>query len=395
MKPIKIFVSTGLAILCLISCKNDSKPVPSAAEATQPTPPPSPKPEVYLYMVNVDKLLLREQPSKSSKAITKFPEGDFVEGAGEISTNKEEVTLRGIPYKEPYFKVSSTTPEQLSGWAFSAALLPVYAGSRTTLPDLGKLSAFSNFLQTLDVHKLDSGKKAWDYTSANLSGVQGTLADACFILLEQFLFRMETSGDLYQVIEKIEWQEADYQAVEKETFNMKQYPATQALALNGFRLEQGEGTIFPVTEWAKFGDFFGTKVTPAMKNYIEQSIAEQKNLISDDGGIVITLESVADRAAWWEKFNQANPYFVRSEETQNNQHGLIFTLICGANNTPVFTGEPEAVSADFQKAWVYVQQKYAGTELGRAVKEMADLVAAEGGKRSKKVDTLMQRFMAE
>jgi hypothetical protein len=148
-------------------------------------------------------------------------------------------------------------------------------------------------------------------------------------------------------------------------------------------------------DWAKFGAFFATKMTPPMKSYLEQTIEEQKHQMWSDGGIIIPLETVADRAAWWEKFNLANPYFVRSEETQNEQHSLIFMLICGADNTPVFSGETEQVSEDYKKVWAYVQQKYAGTELGRSVKEMADLVAAEGGKRTKKVDALMERYMTE
>ncbi len=398
MKQYKIFsLFAFLAFVLLLACKNDSKQAnnSSVQETSLPTPPPSPKPEVYLYAVTVDKLNLRDQSNKNGKVITQFAEGDFVAGTGEVSANKEEVTLRNIPFNEPYFKVTSTTPEQHNGWAYSAALVPVYAGPRATSPDLGKLVQFSTFLKTLSVKKLDSGKKAWDYVSQNLSGAQGTLADAVFILLEHFLFRMETEGDFYVQTEKIKWEDGDYEAIGKETFDMKKYPITNSLAENGFRLEEGEGMVFPIVDFAKLGAAFATKVTPPMKNYLEQSILEQKDRIWDDGGIIIPLEQVADRASWWEKFNQANPYFVRNEETVNSQRSLLFILICGADNTPVFAGETESVSEDFKKVWGYVQQKYAGTELGRSVKEMADLVTAEGGKRTKKVEALMQKYWTE
>lgn len=395
MKPLHFFALLVISGICSFACKNEPKPaLPS--EISLPTPPPSPKPEVYLYSISVDKLNLRDQPNKNGKVVFQFPEGDFVEGLGEISANKEEVTLRNIPYNEPYLKVTSTTPEQYTGWAYSAGLVPIYAGSRATLPDLGKLSEFAMFLKTLNVKQLESGKKAWDYASKNLSGAQGTLADAAFILLERFLFRMEVEGNFYEMTEKVKWEDADYQAISKKAFNMQKYPETKAIALNGFRLEEGEGMIFPTVDWSKLGDFFAKSVTPAMKNYLEQSVSEQNEKLWDDGGIMISLESVADRAARWEKFNQANPYFVRNEETMNAQHGLIFMLICGANNTPVFTGEePQIVTEEFKKAWAYVQEKYAGTELGRSVKEMADVVAAEGGKRTKKVDAVMEKYMTQ
>ncbi len=392
---VALVVSLGLPLL--FACKNDPKPVvsPPGSDTTLPIAPASPKPEIYLYMALVDKLNLRDQPSKNGKVLTQLSQGDFVEGTGEVSTNKEEVILRNIPYKEPYYKVSNSTPEHTNGWAFSAALVPIYAGPRSTSPDLTKLSPFTAFLRTLDVKKLDSGKKALDYVAQNLSNAQGTLADATFIVLQHFLFRMETEGNFYNLTEKIKWVDADYDAINKQTFDMKKYPLTISLTENGFALAQGEGAIFPVVDWSKLGNIFINKVTPPMKNYIEQSILEEKDQLFDDGGIIIPLEQVADRAAWWEKFNQANPYFVLSEETQNAQHSLLFLLICGADNSPVFAGDAESVSDEYKKAWSYVQEKYAGTDLGRSVKEMSDLVVAEGGKRTKKVEALMQKYMEE
>lgn len=131
MNSIKICSLVAIAATLLFACKNDLKQAvttPPAVETSLTTPPASPKPEIYLYAVAVDKLNLRDQSNKSGKVITQFAEGDFVEGTGEVSANKEEVTLRDIPYNEPYFKVTSTTPEQHNGWAYSAALIPVYAG---------------------------------------------------------------------------------------------------------------------------------------------------------------------------------------------------------------------------------------------------------------------------
>jgi hypothetical protein len=395
MKPINKISFALFAVTMLVSACNNTPQAPAITDTIPVAPPPSPKPEVYLYAVSVDKLNLRDQPNKNGKVITQFAEGDFVEGTGEISANKEEVTLRDIPYNEPYFKVKSTTPEQHEGWAFSAALIPTYAGSRATLPDLGKLSQFSIFLKTLNVKKLESGKKAWDYVLQNFGNAQGTLADAAFILLEKFLFRMEVEGDFYTLTEKVKWADSDYEAISKESFDMNKYPATKSIAENGFHLVEGEGMIFPVVDWQKLGAFFATKVSPPMKNYLEQNIAEQKKRLWSDGGIMIPLEEVADRAAWWEKFNQANPYFVRSEESRNAQESLLFLLIFGADNTPAFNYEDQMVTEDFKKAWAYVQQKYAGTSLGKSITEMADLVAAEGGKKTKKVEALMEKYMTE
>lgn len=148
MKSIQTFLlgASLTASAVLFACKADSKPSAPPHPPPESAPPPSPKPEMYLYVVTVDKLNLREAaPNKNAKVVSQFPEGDFVEGTGEVSANKEEVTLRDVPYNEPYIKVTSTTPEQHQGWAYGAALKPIYAGPRNTSPELGRLSQFSMF----------------------------------------------------------------------------------------------------------------------------------------------------------------------------------------------------------------------------------------------------------
>lgn len=392
----QLFLFIGLASLVWLACKSDSKQsAPTGADTAIPVAPASPKPEVFVYTVAVDKLNLREQPGKDSKVVAQLNEGELVEGVGEVSANKEEVTLRNIPYNEPYFKVTRKAYDKQSGWAFSAALTPVYAGPRATLPDLGQIDLLAGFLKRLDVKKLDSGKKAWDYVISRYNNSKGTSADAAFFLLERFLFRMEVEGDFYEMTETISWADSDYEAIYEEKFDMTKYPATKTLAENGFRLEVGEGMVFPVVNWMKLGDFFLNKVTPPTKQYIEQYILEQKDQMWSDGGIIIPLENVADRAVWWEKFNNMHPYFVRNEETLNNEKGLLFMLIYGADNTPAFDYETNAPTEDFQKVWAYIRQNHAGTGVEKAIRELTDLVAAEGGKRTKKVEALMEKYATE
>ncbi|MBN8677068.1 MAG: SH3 domain-containing protein [Chitinophagales bacterium] len=381
-------------LLALAFCAWHCGQTPEAPPPPTPaTPPPSPEPEVYWYFLNVDKLNLRDQPNKQGAVIAQLAEGDFVSGNGEVSANKEEVTLRNIPFNEPYFKVKTTTNPPQEGWVFSAALVPVYAGAQSTSPDIGKLSAFSRFLSTLDPKKLENGKKAWDDVRQNFSNVQGVNADGVFILLERFLFRMETDGDYYTLTEKVPFSTEEYEAINADKFNMSKYPITQKLAENGFRLATGEGMVFPVVDWVKLSDFFATKVTPAMKNYLEQTTREQLKAMMDDGGILLPLEEVADRAVWWEKFNQTHPYFVRWEETQNHAKGLEFLIVCGADNTPVFNYEDKTVLPEYQKVWAYIKEKYAGTNLEKSVRNMSDLIASEGGKCTKKVEEYREKLV--
>ncbi|MBK8425761.1 MAG: hypothetical protein IPL27_07170 [Lewinellaceae bacterium] len=151
MKSLKFLAPAVLSALVILNaCQQDAKQTTTTPALTSASQDAKVKPQVYLFATTVDKLNLRDQPNKAGKVIAQFAEGDFVESNGEVSPNKEEAQLRGITYLEPYFKVTSTTPEQHNGWAYGGALQRVYAGSRAGSPDLGKLSQFTMFLKTLD-----------------------------------------------------------------------------------------------------------------------------------------------------------------------------------------------------------------------------------------------------
>jgi hypothetical protein len=369
---------------------------PNAALAPQPTaPPPAVKPEVYLYAVMVDKLNLREQPNKDGKVVGQFPEGDFVTGTGEVSPDKEEVTLRGMYFNEPYLKVTSMGTAPKSGWAYGGALQRIYAGPNASSPDLSKLTPLTGFLKTLNVKKLESGKKAWDFVKTNYASSSGTVADAAFILLERFFRRMETEGEFYKLTEAVQWADTDYEAIYKNTFDATKYPVTKNLAENGFGIATGEGMVFPVTDWSKLRDFFAPKTTPAMKAFIEQHTAEENTPMYEDGGLIVPIEKVAERAVFWEKFNQLNPDFVLNEQTKESQMWMRNVILNGADNTPMYEYESQTVNEEYKKTWADIQQKYPGTELARQVKQVADLCAAEGWKRTKKVEDLQMKLLEQ
>jgi hypothetical protein len=397
MRNVFPFWALCAVALLAAACKQENKTAATAATATAPAgqTTPTAKPEIELFAVMVDKLNLRDQPNKNGKVLYQFAEGDFAEGSGGVSKEREEASLRGISYFEPYHQVTSTTPEQHSGWAYGGGLRRVYAGPRAESPDLGKLTQFSTFLKTLNSKKLESGKKAWDYVRANFADSKGSLADAAFILLEQFLFRMEREGEFYQLTEKINWKEADYRAVFANEFDMKTYPLTQSLADNGFTLATAEGMVFPTVDWRQLGAFFTPKASPAMQSYLRQSLIEHGPALFDDGGIIAPLDMVAERAVFWERFNQQNPYFPRREETEETEYWMRLILINGADNTPSYDFETLAITEDYKKCWADILQKHPGTKLAAKAKEINDLCAAEGWKRTAKVEAWQEKFAEE
>lgn len=375
------------SLMLTYGCKQDA-PQNTVAQQTATAAQPV-RPDCILYAAAVDKLNVREQATKTATVVTQLAEGTIVEGTGEVSANKEEAMLRGVTWLEPYHKINTGTQ---TGWAHGGALQRIYTGSRTESPDRDALAKLTGFLKTLNTKQLESGKKAWDYVSANYGNSSGPLADAVFILLERFLSRMEREGEFYTLTEKIQWTPEDYEAIAANTFDTKKYPLTQSLAENGFELAEGEGMVFPVVGWNKLQAFFAGKVTAPMKSYLDQEVLEHNRAAWDDGGIIIPIEELADRAMFWEKFNREHPHFVRHEEVRESERWTRIVLVNGADNTPSFDYESGAISEEYKKVWAYILQKSPDGQLGKAVKEISDLCAAEGWKRTKKVEDWQTRF---
>lgn len=385
MYALRLFFAAALAA-SFFACKSDApKTAPDTGAAT--------KPELFLYAANVDNLRLRDKPDQSSGVIAQVKEGAMLEGAGNESTNQEEIELRGIPFRAPYYQVTALSGDKPSGWAFGGALTCVYAGPRKDSPDAARIGAFAEYLKTLNPRDIASGGKAWAYVETELADASRPLADAAFILLERFLRRMHAEGEFYKMTEKVSFTEADGQAIYTDRFKHDKYPETALIAANGFRLVFGEGSIFPVVNWGRFQDYFGPRATSPMQIFINQRTAEQNVQMFDDGGLLIPLEKVADVAVFWEKFNRNNPYFPLGDQSRESERWLRIVLTCGSDNTPVFSGDTMTASQNFRSAWDYIQQTHPNSNLAKLTKQLTDLCAAEGWKRTQKVQDFQNQVM--
>ena len=349
--------------------------------------------DMYLYVTTVDKLLMREKPTRNSRALSKLAEGAFVWGENEVSENREEVVLRDIPYNTPFYKVQAMDNPDQKGWAYGGGLKCIYTGKAADRPELGSLSRLSKFIATLDSRKLDSGGRLWSFIRKNFNDARGSEADAAFIMVEHFFRRMDLEGEYYTQIETIDWTHEDYDAIVDDRFNMNKYPKTRLLAENGFRLEMAEGYVFPIFDWSLLNDFFGEKSTAPMKDYITQRLEEQLTQETSDGAIIIPLEDLAKRAIFWEKFNARNPGFPLFEETRDSERFSWEVLLSGTDNTPAFDFNSKEVTPEFRNMWEFVIKNYPGTNVAKRIKGVRDLCASEGWKYTPKVEKYLTELL--
>ena len=130
-----------------------------------------------------------------------------------------------------------------------------------------------------------------------------------------------------------------------------------------------------------------------MKSYLLQQVEEQKVNAFEDGGIVIGLDTIVDRAIFWEKFNNSHPYFVLSPETKGSEGWLRVAVLSGLDNTPAHDYETNKPNESYAKIWAMVIEKYPGTKLAKAVKEITDAYAAGGGVKNPKVEDVINRYI--
>lgn len=386
----KNFLLISSLLVFFWSCGSENaKPTQESSNNNPPAAKPDgsaseSKVEFEVFRVQVDNLLLRNEPTqKSATIVGKLQQGDLISGNGTESEAKEQAEIRGIQMQSAYYQVQTLENTPKTGWAFGGALQRLYAGSKASAPDLNRLQLFSTRLKTLNNKQLDSGKRAWEYVQSNFADASGPLADAVLIQLESYLHNLNFDGELYKITEKINWTDQDFEALSKFSFSMQKYPATQQLAAAGYNLQASEGMIFPAVDWKKIQDFFAAKVTPSMREFLTQMVKEQSEGDQDDGGLVISVENVVDRAAFWEKFNRDNPAFPLREQTKESQLWYKFTMTNGADNTPAFEfsdSDSRQVNSEFQSAWEYALSKYPGTAVAASAKKMLDAVKADGGK---------------
>ncbi|GAB4423821.1 MAG: hypothetical protein OHK0039_40630 [Bacteroidia bacterium] len=326
-----------------------------------------------LFMVRVDNLRLRKEPNRQAGVVAQLREGSFVQGTGEVTSFRDTATLRGRFYEEPYYRVGTDAGEQ--GYAFGGGLLLVYAGTATGSPDRARLSQYADQLKALPAQRIESAGEAIAAAGNLLGAASPALADAIYVLLDDYLYSIQWDTDLFTQVDEIPWQDSDYEAVYEGRYPMDRHPVTRALAANGFALATAEGSIFPVKDQAAIDRLFRGKTSPAMTAYLDLELEEFRTPSMSEGGILIPIGDFARRALAWEQLATAYPDFVMHEMAVQRARWEAFTLLGGADNSPASDYETGRLYPEFAQAWQEVLAKAPKSQLAghiRAVQAYID-----------------------
>ncbi|HEX6428093.1 MAG TPA: hypothetical protein VF008_10425 [Niastella sp.] len=230
------------------------------------------------------------------------------------------------------------------------------------------LLQYDRYIAGLDTQLVNMGSQAVDTFQAFFKNQAPAVCDTAFYIFNQFHSRLSSYLDSHTEADSIEYLQFFY-AEE----NGKPYPLSQkhkaikrALDNNGFGMEPMEGAVLIVQNKQFMVQRFGKYVSAPMKQYLTQLTKEQKEGFESDGGLVIEPVILAGRTVWWEQFSKtiANTNFLYAKETADQYSLMLYVLMKGMDNTGVNDYYNDSIpngyilSAYFQKAWTYVQEKH-------------------------------------
>ncbi len=374
---IKIF--SFLFIFSFIACKNETKSnTSSTANDTQ----------VVLFANRLKDVRLRETPDKKSTTLMMLPVGAILTGLGEESKNKDTATLRGIYYESSYKKVK--TADGKIGWIFGAITDCIFNGKVSEQPDLQVISNFYTYLDKLNSKQLTNASVAQKEFSEKILPLNTASADAGFFALTNYMNRVAMDNSAF--LEKVEFTDSDAEGIWKHTLDHNKYAQTKKIAEQGFRCATVEGYNFPEVDWTALKNKFATKLSSTTQSYVNQTIVENDNPAFEDGGFIIPIDEIGNRAIFWEEFNKANPNYFQNEWAKSNQRNLTNDLIMGANNTPAFDYETQKMNEEFEKAITKIIKNHPNTQTANKLGEFYELVKKEGKKRTPAIEAYLKKL---
>lgn len=128
---------TYFLFLLLFACQSNSGELADSPEdevelkSTEPIIPIKSIPAISELTLTVDNLKLRAKPGSDGKELMRLPEKSVVVPTGEKTDLKQQVSLRGLSYNEPWLEVQVN--DNVKGW--------IYAGASDLNPEASELSA--------------------------------------------------------------------------------------------------------------------------------------------------------------------------------------------------------------------------------------------------------------
>lgn len=336
------------------------------------------------FLAKVDNLRVRNEPGLSSQTIFMLGEGSIIESTGSISDIKEEVELRGIIYRAPFYQIRFA--DNREGWVYGAAIQQI-SEFNLSKDTRALISKFYKYLLQLGHQSLENGGKAYDYFNDHSVGLNEIETTAMSIILESYM--IELSEELYDLLSDL-----PYPDMSLEAFLKSDEPIFQQLQRNGMKPVAMEGSFYPEIDYQYLKDEVGSKVTMAYLHYVNRIISDKLIPLESDGGIIIPIEDVAVRAMKWKEFNDKFPNFPLKEKCDAIEKHLKLLVLTGMDYTPAFNWEGK-VEEIFIDAWQKIIREYSNDEFTQDLIAYTMIIKDNKGMKSPKLETILKKYYTD
>jgi hypothetical protein len=160
----------------------------------------------------------------------------------------------------------------------------------------------------------------------------------------------------------------------------------------GLHLEFPEGMFMLASNAGLIDATVSPVGTEAMKKHLVQRKKEVAEGWSEDAGLMITPQQLAERAVFWDDFLLQYPTFISAPVLRDLSHRYVIDLLIGENNTPAIAYEGK-LNDDFKAAYEWVLKNHPSSETAHWVREWYDLLKANGLKSNAKTDAYAHKLI--
>ena len=161
------------------------------------------------------------------------------------------------------------------------------------------------------------------------------------------------------------------------------------LAAYGIQLRLSEGTYYlePQTEYLL--NKFGSKLSPAYREYLAIGSKEQQTRFAEDGKILIPSDSLSARITTWENFMTKYPDFISIKMAQDQYAQYLGAYLAGMDNSRVFNPATNHLDDSSRVSFEAFILKNPESNSASVVKAHLDLLKTSGYNYSDRVDSFL------
>jgi hypothetical protein len=150
------------------------------------------------------------------------------------------------------------------------------------------------------------------------------------------------------------------------------------LAVRGLRAEFSEGSAYAAENTAAMGPLFERYLSPAMRSFLSIRRAEEDEGYSEDAGLRISWDQLAERIAGWERFVDANPGFLLAGEGRYRYDSYLAVYLTGMDNSRVFEYPRETLDPRVRASYERFLTRHAESGTARIVRGYLDVLGRNG-----------------